>query len=835
MKQPAQAGILFTVLIAFLTACDRSPESAPAPAPPPRQARNYFKTHFQDESQFIIESILTDLTEMTCFAKSNSLPAEISVAAMERSDSQFRKPHYDLKITIGTQPILDQSLKIEKAIWSPELYLGVTKTLLGDTAPPVNRHDPDDLSVAEALTDLLPATIEAQNQRVSSLLATNFADPTLHEMAAVLLGSFALREFSGYFYDVRSPLCRMTAHLALARGLSAGRTGINGQLAEALLSTLMNNQTEALAKLKPLESQPKLKPWVVALRARNTYDYRPLEGRSDLTRLEWIIYFQATSRCISADSAWTKLPPALHKTSSDFSRIAYGEGRSVGLGHELNESSLVLEFAETGAIYSQFSTADPTPEELLKFLNLPPERCFTGTSNSVRIIGPGQWGTFEQRHLCHALRGTFNFLQRSWGVPEEAKRFTDESDEKYGTLRLYPFVQRLNCLNEAEYRAAVDKGQPVTMATPHLVAPDIWNYIAFPPKFAQFYWPYSHPHANEWHKHNPPPGTAYNPSSRRYHPSLVNRPDSAQVLGELHELAPYDEHISQELLKLKYQGKETYAQVEEVYRPLLEYSSEENWRLAPYAKSDPTRYEQVMLRNAKLNPGGYFTLAEYFADRDQDEKAARYYEKGIELDTDAVRMSNNCNWLVRYYFRKGEKAKAEELADRAAEVYSSAGLRAKADLMELEENHDEAFKYFRRIEERYNQSGPLVGFCVRYKVQTGSHRFDDFIETRIKALFPRGLEKVGLARFKSAPHEGVLIDGENDALKQVGLKKGDVIVALDGLAVYDNTQYQYVRTLTNGPMQLIVWNGTQFAETTANPSNRLFGVQFQDYSHHPSN
>jgi len=539
MNKRLRIGISLSLLLAPLAGCDRPQLSTPRNAPTPAPVSNYFKTHFQDESQFIVETILTDLVEMTCFARSNRLPAEISVTATERNDSQFRKPHYDLNITIGTKPVLDQSLKIEKAIWSPELYLGVTKTLLGDTAPPVKRREPDDLSVAEALTDLLPTTIEAQNQRVSALLATDFNDPTLHEMAAVLLGSFALREFSGYFYDVRSPLCRMTAHLALARSLSGGRTGINGQLAEALLSTLMNNQTEALTKLKPLESRPKLKPWVAALRARNTYDYRPLEGRNDLTRLEWIIYSQATSRCISADAAWTTLSPALLKTSSDFSRIAYSGGPSVGLGHALNESSLVLEFAETGAIYSQFSTANPTPEELLKFLNLPPDRCFTSTaSNSIRIIGPGQWGTFEQRHLCHALWGRFRFLQRSWSVPEEAKEFAVESDENYGTLRLYPFVQRLNCLNEAEYRAAVDKGQPVTMETPHLVAPDIWSYIALPPTFAQFYWPYSHPHANEWHKHNPPPGTAYNPRSRCYLPSLVDRPDSPGFSASCTNLRP---------------------------------------------------------------------------------------------------------------------------------------------------------------------------------------------------------------------------------------------------------------------------------------------------------
>lgn len=825
MSQSLRTCVFLSLSLLLLISCDRPPSNPSAVSPGP----NYFKTHFQDESQFIVETILTDLTEMASYSRSNQLPPGLTVTTSERSDSQFRKPHYDVTIASGTNLLLQGQLLVDQPIWSPELYTKLIRLLIGDAKPRYNAYDANDLSVLLTLADLKPATIETENRRISSLLATNFSDPTLHEMAAVVLGAFALRDFSGDFYDVRLPLCRMTAHLALAQALSGNAPGINGRVAVVMLDTLMNNQTNALEKLKALEGEPQLKPWVSALRVRNTYDYRELQNHDNLTRLEWTAFFLAVSRCINADAAWKQLPDELVKSSSDFTRIANGGDYSVSLGHELLEASLVPEFAEIGWIQSQASEADPSMDELIAFLNLAPERCFTTPTNQVRIIGPGQWGFFLQRHLCHALQHNFDFLQRKWGVPDAAREFAAETGQKYGSLRLYPFVQRFNCVNEKEYHEAVDKGQPVTISTPHLVSPQIWNYLSSPPKFSTRYWPVSHPHVNEWYKHNPPPGTAYDPKPRRYHPSLVDRPDAVQTLLELREMAPCDEFIAQELLRRKYQGQETYAQAEEIYRPLLEYSAGPNWRLARYAANDPTRYEQALLRYSKLDAIGYFTLGRYFADRQQDDKAAAYYEKGVELCANQVAVANNCGWLVLHYFKKGERAKAEELADRAAEVYSSSGLRAKADLMELQENYDEALKYFLRIEERYNNSGPVVGFCVRYKANTGDSRFDDLVKARMKALFPRGLEKAGLESFKAAPEEGVLITQDNELLREAGLKKGDIIVALDGLRVYDMTQYIYVRTLTNAPLKLIVWEGSQYAEKNANPPKRLFGVQFRDY------
>jgi len=825
-----KAAFCWLSLLGLLTGCNRQPQE-PQGAPQATPQANYFRTHFQDESQFIVETVLTDLAEMAGYAQTGQRPAEILVAATERPGSQFRLPSYEVKIVSGKQ-VIQKPLEVSGPIWAPELYEDFARTLLASSPAASSRQDRNDLSVLAALTDLQASTIEAENQRISGLLETNFNDPVLHEMAAVVLGAFALREVAGDFYDVRSPLCRMTAHLVLARVLSGGSgAGANGRAAEVMLLTLMNNQKTALEKLAGLEREAKLKPWVNALRIRNTYDYRGWQGVSNPTRLESIMFYYAISRCINSDAGWEQLGSDLVANSCDFARIAFAENYSVSLGHALREISLPLELAEIGKVHSLVTGDDPSGnEQVIKFLNQIPERCFLTGTNRVRIIGPGQWAMFLQRHLCHALQHNFTFLHYKWGVRDEAKSFAAETEEEFGKLRLYPFVRRFNATTEKEYHQAVDEGLPVTVATPHLVAPDIWNHLSSPPKFAARYWPISHPHVNEWHKHNPPPGTAYNPGPRLYHPSLVNRSDTATVLGQLHELAPYDPNIADGLLENKYHGRDNFQQAEEILRPLIAYSARQNLHLAKHAAADPARYEEIMVRYAKLNPAGYFTLGSYFADRQEAEKAAAYYEKGVELGTDAVLMSNNCDWLVRHYFAKGEREKAEALADRAAEVYSSGGLRAKAGLMEMEKEYDEALEYYRRNEERYNQPGPLVGFCVRYKAETGDSRFDKLVQERFKTLFPRGIEKVESKDFKSAPNEGVLISQDNELLRQAGLKKGDIIVALDGIRVYDMTQYQYVRELTNvADMRLIIWHGSEFAEKNVNPPKRRFGVPFSNY------
>jgi tetratricopeptide (TPR) repeat protein len=462
-----------------------------------------------------------------------------------------------------------------------------------------------------------------------------------------------------------------------------------------------------------------------------------------------------------------------------------------------------------------------------------PGRSFSADENKaihVHVIGWGLWAGFLQRQLCHAVQRNFNFLQWKWGVPDEAKTFAERTDGYLGGLRLYPFVRRFDSTDVAAYHQSVDDGFKVTVATPQLVAPECWNHLCYNLSTTESYRPNPNPHINEWHKHNPPPGTAYNIYPRLNHPSLVGRSDSEAWLDRLHDRAPYDRDLNYYIMENKFKNTPTHAQATEFFGAAASYSIQAMTWLAWSVKDQPGSYEALMSEAAAVNPAEYFTLAEYFADRKEDDKAAKYYERGNAADPDAVTVANNACWLVKYYLKKGRTEDARRVADFADEVYSFSGLQAKAEFLEATKDYAGAFQWYANIEERYEDSGPVVGFCLRYKNITGDSRFDGELQKRLIKTFPKGREKVGLADFSGPPADGVLLKENSDLLKAAGLKPGDVIVAAYGIRVHNVAQYDYERDNSTDPeLDLIAWQGNGYNEIKASPPDHRFGVDIGDY------
>jgi tetratricopeptide (TPR) repeat protein len=798
----------------------------------------YFQTPFQDESQFIVETIVSDLAEQVFYARYHQLPnpKHFSVRAMEKTDSPFGAPVYKLRIALKPwRPDLKIELKVNGPIWSPAVYQGVAAALARKVGLAAAKPKaPADTALLLALSDGKAITIERENQALSEDLEDDFSNPALHEEAAVLVGAFTLREHSGDFFEIRSPLCRMTAHLAMAQLLAKGRpSSVNGRVAEAMLFTLMNNQTAALEKLGGIETNDEtVAQWLRTLQADNTSDYRPLAESKNLSPIERIAWFQAFVRSVDTDMAWEKLADD-EKLTPDFARIANEASYSVGTGHQLLRVSLPLELKEIATVYKLSQGQAVTQEELAGKLNEMPGRCFVTNENSgakVRVIDWGQWAMFFQRQLGHAIQHSFDFLEKKWGVPDKANQFSTNCDRAFGTLRLYPFVRRFNCTNEASYHSAVDDGFRVTVATPHLTPAECWNYLCYRGPAKEVYKPNPNPHLTEWHKHNPPPGTAYNPRPRFDHRSLIERSDANTRIDTMHALAPYDRNISYNLIRIEYKKQPTYEQCQEVYKLVLPYATYAMAAVADTVKDQPDRYEALMSRAAALDPARYYNLGDYFQARQMEDKAAGYYEKGNELCSDRVNASYHASWLVKYYLKKGETQKAQSVADAAGEVYSAVGLQAKAEFLETMGKYTEAFEWYAKEEKRYDEPGPLINFCIRYKAKTGDTRFDAELNSRVLKLFPKGVEKVSLKDFQSAPADGVLVKQENDLVSKAGMKTGDIIVAVNGIRMHNLAQYLAGRETGMMPeMTLIVWHGNQYHEIKASPPNHRFGVDMGDY------
>jgi tetratricopeptide (TPR) repeat protein len=615
--------------------------------------------------------------------------------------------------------------------------------------------------------------------------------------------------------------------------LGGATPGLNGRLAGIMLQTLMNNEAEALAELRDLPANPPaVLAWSRALAAINSGDYRPLENQDGLSEVECIGWFTALKNSANNDIAWSKLSESQQR-SVDFVRIAGERYYSVGLGHDLLALSLPLEFKELAAIYQLSHGEKLKKGGLTAALNEMPDRCFAaGSKPGVRVIGWGLWAGFFQRQLCSAMQRNFDLMQRKWGVPDDAKSFATNCDAQFGELRLYPFVRRFNCLDVPSYHRAVDDGFKVTVATPQLVPAECWNYVCYQFSPSESYRPIPNPHRDEWHKHNPPPGTVYNVHPRLDHSTLVRQPDTDALLDQLRKRAPFDHDILYYLYNHRYQKTPTFQQAEELFGSVTPYSDWALGHVADAARDQPKVYLSLISEAAKINPSYYFRLADYFKDRSQDDEAAVDIEKGTKLDPDSVRASYYAGWLIDYYLKHGNVEAARKEADFAADVYSSVGLEAKAKFLEATGDSAGAFEWFAKIDERYEDARPLGAFCIRYRVKTGSMGFDAEVQKRIGEFFPQGFEKVTLADFHAPPTDGIVFKSDSQRLNDAGMHQGDVVVAIYGVRIHNEVQYDCESDVHADPgLDLIVWkmHDGRYEEVKASPPFHRFGVKIHTY------
>jgi hypothetical protein len=825
------AGV-FLLAIALLAGCKPKSSSLDQVV----DAGNYFQTPFQSECQFIVRAIVSDLAEQMYYAANHRLPEQklFSVTATEKSGSSLDEPVYELQINFGAKQV-KCDVAINGPIWSPEVYRNVATEMARTMAlNPGQLQRKTDVSLQTRLTDGKPETLEQENQRVSASLQKNFNDPELHEQAALLLGAFMMRDHSGRFFDLRSPLSRLTAHLAMSDFLrGSGSAGVNGQMADAIMLTLAGCEALALERLDGIDTNNAAAlPMIRALQARCTGDYRPLDKLERLSPIESIARFYAWADYVSTPLAWEKLNDE-QKEAIDYVRAANELDYSVQIGHQLLAVSIPLEMQEIEAVYSLSHREKLTAKTLVTALNELPEGCFTSVDGQarVRVIGWGQWANFLQRHLCHAIHQNFFFMQTRWGVKDDAKEFAIKCEASFDGLRLYPFVRRFNCTDARSYHKAVDDGFKVTVSSPQLVPAQCWNYLCYNVSFAPPYNPNPNPHVNEWHSHNPPPGTVYDLNPRLRHPSLTGRPDVIARFEQMHQMAPYDCRIIQFLVERKFGNVwPTYEQASNLFAAVLPHSIVAMQTVARTVYDKPEQYRKLMLQAAQLNPVCYYDLGDYEINRQEEDMGANYIDMACASDPDSVRVSNHAYWRVKYYLKKGKIDKARRVADEGGEVYSAVGLEAKAFFLEGTTNYAAAFDWYEKIEERYDSVAPLIQFCERYKQKTGDTRFDSEVKKRLRKLFPAGVEKVSLTDFSGAPTDGVLIKEQNSLLTTSGLRAGDVIVALNGTRTRTFIQYQYVRSLLTVPqMELITWQGGGYHLIRANPPNHMFNADFDDY------
>jgi tetratricopeptide (TPR) repeat protein len=826
------------IILLVLAGCSKPPEqNATLPTKSPDESR---ASGVANEQSWIVQSITEEITRVAAFAA--KLEPDAPAARIVTEVSEHRNPQgydYTCATHLPGQDAFRAPVDISGAIWNPDAYVPFAHEVLqrlrleGEKGPGSIGGKPLVL-----LTNPRIEVIQRENERISQWLTAHPLDALAHEQAALLVGSLALRENSGSFWDTRGFCNRAVVHLAFAKALRGEAAASDcGSVAELLVGLLMDTKADCERRIDALAVRAadvhELKPWVTAARLRNRRDYRILPSLTDATLLEKIELFRATGEAAGSTAACNALAEAIKEPLADWTRILLQFDFKVGEGHQFTRAALPFELAEASKIFPALADPKLTPEGLAKHLNQAPGHLVNrsvGGSAAVDVIDRGTWAMFFQRHLCHAFSRIYYFLAYSWGVPEEAANFRRLVDTRFKSMTLAPLVTV-----ESGDPSWVRSDSPAIIALlsahPEWVTDTIWARLI--PKLPIQKLPAAKgaglPLMQDWFSPSVPTGTAYCFWSRAAYLPQMQHLTEVEA-RRFYEIAPWSFGVAQKLLTTRFGPKPDASQCKEVIGRYLEYYQAAMQWHARAVKADPAEYRLVMQRLAEQDPMYYLTLGQYLADRRMDAAAVEAFESAMERKADPIAISNSCEWLVNYYVDHGRTERAIEIAKFAADVYSSRGLDTMGKLMERLDRLSEAEDHYKKLQERYEDGSSLAAFYQRQLLKDPGSVFAARFREIQKGLFPKGVHETALSDFKGPPSAGVLIRQENDLLRRSGLKAMDVIVAIDGKRVETLEQYAFIRGLTaSDEMDLIVYSAGKYAQVHAKAPGRRFQLDFVTY------
>jgi tetratricopeptide (TPR) repeat protein len=793
------------------------------------------------EGRWLVDEVTRDIAEIILFSTDSTTDvAEVLNLTV------LRKTYDDTYEVIARGPkgTINHTVALKHHIWSPADHAPWAAAVLkawgpeqpaGGTTSTVK--DADGVALAMQLTDPTSRNVVKEERRISGLLTKAPLDPELHEQAALVIGTFALRENAGNFNDLRPALCRMAAHLSLARALRPA-SGTCGKLAEVVQLTLAMRQAEALELLEKLPAG--LEPWVMALKLRNTGDWRLCSNPEKATFLEQIMWSRALARGVNPSPLQAFLTKHLaQSTAPDWSRAAIHSIWGVEHGHVFIKPSITLEIADFAMASEAWDGRPPKGSELLSFLNEPATRSVGKSASGfeLTVLGWGQIAAFYQRHLCAAIYATDYFLRRMWGVPDQATAFEHGVHSQFSHLRLYPLLVRQmidggsgQFLPKPILDDFMRKAAEMCKDEPQLISSSHWTLLITNPDRAVAMPPASGP---AWFQPSLPKGTAYDFDDRFLELKLPALPPGQTNYDNFWQgalaLAPYDYEIRRVYVHSCPGTRPPLERDKELFKNMSEFNIRAMRRIAYHSEKDAKAFAAAMSLVCAYNPNDYLLVADKLAEAGHKEEAAAAYQAAFDKASDRVSMANKSEWIVNYYFEQGRKEDALKIALHAAEVYSASGLETAGKLMERMEKWEEAAGYYEAIEERYDDSGPMVQFIIRRKEKDPA--MAELYKAHIDDKFPRGFQKAVFADFLAEPDKGVEITGESEFTRKWNLRAGDIIVALDGIRIETFPQYNLVRSLQpdTTPLALIVWNGTRYREVSATVPKRRFKCGMETY------
>lgn len=195
--------------------------------------------------------------------------------------------------------------------------------------------------------------------------------------------------------------------------------------------------------------------------------------------------------------------------------------------------------------------------------------------------------------------------------------------------------------------------------------------------------------------------------------------------------------------------------------------------------------------------------------------------------------TGDSTWFIDIALDNKQPDLAQKMASQAMALKSLGGMEANGYFLTQAERFAEAEACYKEIEKQHEYIGDLIDFYQAHPDKTDNNgiTFRQRYDELLKQWFPDGLRKVRPEDFSTPPDSGVVFMEDNPRSRRAGLTAGTVIVALDGYAVENLTQYFIIRQLDkdNPRMEMIIWNGTEYKPAAISLPNRRFGLDIQTY------
>ncbi len=804
--------------------------------------------------------IARDTLEMVAYANAPSALGAggltVGVAALPGAEAA-----YEVTASIGPpDPPFRFRIVLADHLWASPNYEGLAKLAMDrlQVKVPTPRGERPAVAVS-ALVDLAAETVEQENGRVSARLASEMLSASAHEEAAFVLGAFAMRENAGTFSDTRPILCRMTAHLALARALRApSPPRPDGELARLIQTTLIGRQSEAMegiARLRKGRITPGERAWLVALAMRNTGDWRLVANPARATLVERIEYVRALKRTQGGLKALEFLSRQRTKPATEWTRIGLAgvpskqeNGSSVEEGNVFAPTALDLELQEVASVLkvARLGAFEPT-DDPAQALNAPSGRTVwqpDAADQGPRVIDRGLRAGFAQRQILFAAERTEMHLEEMLGAPEAAAEFRAQATTRLGKLTLFPLLQEVWNRRVVRQRPG---GPPPPMDKDRgrcLVALELLRQR--PEVVAAYYWDELNTQCSRarventlvdpklWFTTGLPLGTLYDLDHRSYIPAFGL---GAPAIEGLARLAPYDQTVMYwRMSRHPLEEKITQAEFDEIYGPVVAYDAKAQRARATRVDVPDPQFVAAAKQACAANADQCLRMANELVDRGADEEAVRAYERAVRSARDRVAVSTSTRWLVQHYFEAGRDARALEVARMSAEVHSAAGLDILGQLTERMGRYEEAEGAYVALAAAYrDEAYRLPAFYFRHERRVGDGRFRAQAAAAEKELFPAGLKRASIADLRAlearngpsgAARTGFpFMEEPSKGQKALGLRMGDTILVLDGYRVFNEQQYACVLWLSDGPevTMIVLRDGKDFVELAGKMERRRYG------------